>query len=101
MVLRRFYPLHPGGAIFSEQYFLYDFDKSPAENRADNADDPMLGDVVGTLVYPPMEDKKPPDNLTQPVKGISTAWKDFELAKPQKHAVPARRPALIKVPKPK
>ena len=63
--MRRFYPLH-GGASFSEQYFVYDTEKSPAENRIAYAADPSMAEVAGTLVYPVEEDNKPFDNVNLP-----------------------------------
>jgi len=63
LIMRRFYPSHAGAAVFSEQYFIYDLQKSPAENRIDYSDDPALGDAVGTLVYPVEENKRPYEHV--------------------------------------
>jgi hypothetical protein len=62
LIMRRFYPPH-AGVDFSEQYFIYDMQKSPAENRIAYADEPSLGDAVGTLIYPVEANNKPYEHV--------------------------------------
>ena len=87
LIMRRFYPPH-GGVDFSEQYFIYDIRKSPAENRSAYADDPALGDATGTLVYPVEEKGRAYDRVSLPDKDMHSFWsRDFYWSADSKAAV--------------
>lgn len=49
LAFRRFYPLHPGETIFSEQYMIYDTQKNRDENETI---DPNGAAVAGKPIYP-------------------------------------------------